>query len=195
MSTAVAAPWWIRDRERFDREMRALAEAGIAAVQDDLAAAVGVLRLDLAHPPLAPLGPDPVRLIAVFPDHYPFFDEIVAGQLPDFGAVAYTLGAGGLLVGLARRTGGALWPAGLLRASALTAAVAGAAWGAGRVLLDGTTTRLVTLVVVGGIGVLAAAAVVLGHRLLGIGSVLTARTSSPSTRADGDPEPRAGMAT
>lgn len=40
-----------------------------------------MLRLDLVHPPIVLLGPEPVRLVAVFPDHYPFFPVHV--EAPD----------------------------------------------------------------------------------------------------------------
>ncbi|HEX5387385.1 MAG TPA: ThiF family adenylyltransferase [Gemmatimonadales bacterium] len=80
-SDAFDSRWWVRDPARLQRELEALAAAGIAAERDSAAEGEGVLRLDLTHPPVEGLGPDPVRLIAIFPDHYPFFPVHV--EAPD----------------------------------------------------------------------------------------------------------------
>ena len=92
-------------------------------------------------------------------------------------SVAYALGAVGLLVGLGRRAGGSLWPAARLRLGGLAAAIGVFAWVVSRAVLDGETARATTVVVLAGVGTLSAAAVLLGHRLLRIESVLTARAT------------------
>lgn len=57
---------------------------------------------------------------AASPEHYPFFDELVAGQLPELGTVAWTLGYyaryAAALRDRAERLGGAWTPATLERA-------------------------------------------------------------------------------
>jgi putative peptidoglycan lipid II flippase len=90
---------------------------------------------------------------------------------------AYTLGVAVLGTGLARRTGGRLWPAALGRVVAVAAAVGAGAWWAGRSLLDGVSGRLGTVAVLAGLGLAGAAAVALGYRLLGVRAALSARAS------------------
>lgn len=80
-SAAFDPRWWVRDPERLQRELDALAATGIGAERDEAAEAQGVLRLNLTHPPVAALGPDPLRLVAIFPDHYPYFPVHV--EAPD----------------------------------------------------------------------------------------------------------------
>lgn len=80
-SSAFDRRWWVRDPARLQRELDALAAAGISFERDKAAEAEDVLRLDLSHPPLDALGPERVRLIAIFPDHYPFFPVHV--EAPD----------------------------------------------------------------------------------------------------------------
>jgi hypothetical protein len=59
----------------------------LARVPDPTAPLIGLARL-------AGVGPATASAIvaAAAPEHYPFFDEVVAGQIPGFGAVAFTLG-------------------------------------------------------------------------------------------------------
>lgn len=99
-------------------------------------------------------------------------------------SVAYALGAVGLLVGLSRRAGGSVWPAARVRLGGLTAAVGGLAWVVSRAVLDGETARATTVVVLAGVGTLSAVAVLVGHRVLRIESVLTERTAPHDAARD-----------
>lgn len=98
-------------------------------------------------------------------------------------SVAYGLGAVALLSGLARRTGGSLWPAGLLRMTGVTGAIGAAAWMAGRALLDAGTPRPATIVTLAVIGAVSGVAVLAGHRLLHVESRLTPRAALPAGAA------------
>jgi putative peptidoglycan lipid II flippase len=103
-------------------------------------------------------------------------------------SVAYTVGVVVLGVGLVRRTGGSLWPAALGRVVATSAVVGLTTWVAGRTLVDGDTTRLVNLATVAGLGLVGAALVVLGYRVLGVRRALSERTAvAPPGAATGVP--------
>jgi hypothetical protein len=67
--------------------VEAISREALARLPEPTAPLTGLARL-------AGVGPATASAIvaAVAPEHYPFFDELVAGQLPDFGAVAFTLG-------------------------------------------------------------------------------------------------------
>jgi putative peptidoglycan lipid II flippase len=92
---------------------------------------------------------------------------------------AYLLGALVLMRGVARRTGGSVWPAGLARMAGLAAVAGVATWAAGRALLEPASGRtheaviVVVLVALGGLALLA------GHRLLGLSAALTRREEVP----------------
>ena len=101
---------------------------------------------------------------------------------------AYLLGALVLVRGLARRTGGALWPGGLGRMMALALLAGTAVWVAGRVLLEPASGRtheavvMILLVAAGGGALLA------GHRLLGLSAALTRRDdAAPGLMASSSP--------
>jgi hypothetical protein len=108
--------------ERVSRE-------ALARVPDPTAPISGLARL-------AGVGPATASAVAaaVAPERYPFLDEIVAGQIPDFGGVAFTLGEyrryAAALTERAHRLGGAWTPT--LVERALWAAVGGKAGPAGR---------------------------------------------------------------
>ena len=90
-------------------------------------------------------------------------------------SVAYTVGVVVLGVGLARRTGGSLWPAAVGRIVVVSALVGTVVWVAAGVLVDGASARLVNLVVVSGLGLAGAGAVLVGYRLLGVRRALSDR--------------------
>jgi putative peptidoglycan lipid II flippase len=94
-------------------------------------------------------------------------------------SVAYTAGMVVLGVGLARRTGGSLWPAALGRIVAVSALAGTAAWVTAGALLDGASARLVNLVVVSGLGLAGAGAVLVGYRVLGVRRALSDRVPVP----------------
>jgi hypothetical protein len=71
----------VRDPERLARELRELAADGIRVERDADAEAAGILRLHLTYPPVPALGPDPIHLVATYPDSYPFF--VVHVTAPD----------------------------------------------------------------------------------------------------------------
>jgi putative peptidoglycan lipid II flippase len=93
-------------------------------------------------------------------------------------SAAYLLGLGVLGVGLARRTGGSLFPAGAGRVVAVAAVVGLAVWAAGRALVDAGSGRLADLAVVAGLGLAGAGLVLLGDRLVGLRGVLSERTGA-----------------
>jgi putative peptidoglycan lipid II flippase len=93
-------------------------------------------------------------------------------------SATYCLGAVVLGVGLGRRTGTSLRPATLGQMAGLAAAVGVAVWLASRWLLAGDSGRLANLVVLGGLGVVGAAAVLGGYRLLGMPGSLTPRAAT-----------------
>lgn len=102
-------------------------------------------------------------------------------------SLAYALGAGILLRGLADRVGGSLVPSGLLRMVVLTGAVAALMWTAGEVTLDGESTRMFTLVVTAALALAGGLVVLLGHQALGLRRLLTQRVpaaASEGTRSD-----------
>src|SRR5690606_11322808 len=94
-------------------------------------------------------------------------------------SAAYPACAAVLGVGLARRTGGSLWPAAAGRVAAVSAAVGLAAWAAGRALVGGETAQLPNLAAVAGIGLVGAGLVIAGYRLTGVRAALTERTPTP----------------
>ena len=71
-------PWFERDPALLDRELAAFAAAGITAIVDEAARAAGMLRIELEFP----AGDAAVRLVAVYPDFFPFFrPEVAAPEL------------------------------------------------------------------------------------------------------------------
>ncbi len=73
--------WWERHPERLEYELRALGEHGIEYERDEHAFRAGILRVRLR----ATVNGDKHRLVATFPDLYPYFRFEVAapdGQLP-----------------------------------------------------------------------------------------------------------------
>jgi putative peptidoglycan lipid II flippase len=104
-------------------------------------------------------------------------------------SLAYAVGVVVLGVGLARRTGGSLWPAALGRVVGVSVVAGLGAWWASRALLDGGSSRLEALVTLTVLGLVGTGAVVGGYRLLGVRGVLTERTGTPpgssGTAADG----------
>ncbi len=105
-------------------------------------------------------------------------------------SVAYALGCAVLLVGLARRVGGSVWPTAIAPIAAMSALVGGAAWVAVDLLLDEPASRVldaavVTAAVAGGGAVLAAA-----YRASGLSRRLTARLA-PAPAAVPPPDPGA----
>jgi hypothetical protein len=78
--------------------VEAVSRAAFAALDTTAAAAVGRPPRAAAPIPalaaLAGVGPATASAVvaAVAPDRYPFFDELVAGQVPGLGAVAFTPG-------------------------------------------------------------------------------------------------------
>ncbi|HEX6417979.1 MAG TPA: lipid II flippase MurJ [Acidimicrobiales bacterium] len=100
---------------------------------------------------------------------------------------AYAVGVVVLGAGLVRRTGGALWPAGLGR-MALVAAVAGiAAWAAAGALVDAGSPRVANLAVVVGAGAAGTGLVLLGYRALGVLGSLSRRSGTPPAGEAGAP--------
>lgn len=102
-------------------------------------------------------------------------------------SAAYLLGALVLMRGLGRRTGGGLRPAGLGRMVGLATLVGTAAWAAGRGLLEPASGRTREVVVVGLLVLVGGAAVLAGHRLMGMGSVLSHRVDRPLTNPSPSP--------
>jgi putative peptidoglycan lipid II flippase len=103
-------------------------------------------------------------------------------------SVAYTVGVVVLGVGLVRRTGGSLWPAALGRIVAVSALSGTAAWVAAGALVDAGSARLVNLVVVSGLGLAGAGAVLVGYRVLGVRRALSDRIPvSPPDATAGAP--------
>ena len=88
---------------------------------------------------------------------------------------AYAVGALVLALGLRRRTGAPLLPAGLGRMVAVSASVGLAVWAAGQALLGDDPGRFADLAFVTGAGVVGAALVVGAYRLLGVTSSLSTR--------------------
>jgi putative peptidoglycan lipid II flippase len=92
---------------------------------------------------------------------------------------AYLLGVAVLGVGLARRTGASLRPAALGRVVAVGAVVGVAAWAASGALLGDDPSRLADAVVVAGVGLAGAGAVLVAYRLLGVPAALSTRAPVP----------------
>lgn len=99
-------------------------------------------------------------------------------------SVAYALGSLALLRGLARRTGGSLWPAGVGRMVAVSAVAGTGVWALSRTLLEPTSSRATLALVVVALVVVGAAAVLAGVQLLGLRSALTRRSSLPTAGGD-----------
>jgi peptidoglycan biosynthesis protein MviN/MurJ (putative lipid II flippase) len=98
--------------------------------------------------------------------------------------VTYGLGVAVLGVGLSRRTGGRLWPAALGRVVAVSTLAGLAAWWASEVLLDAESGRIVTLAVLGALGLAGAGIVLGGYRLLGVRAALSERTAAGTGAGD-----------
>ena len=94
-------------------------------------------------------------------------------------SAAYAVGVAVLGVRLARRTGGALWPAALGRMALVAAVVGLAAWAAAGALVDAGSPRVANVALVVGGGVVGAGLVLLGYRLLGVPGALSRRTPVP----------------
>ncbi len=90
-------------------------------------------------------------------------------------SVAYALGAGVLLVRLARRAGGDLWPAGLGRMATTCAAVGAAAWLVARGALEPAGSRLSDLLGITAIALVGAGVVAVAYRALDLSGSLTRR--------------------
>ena len=88
---------------------------------------------------------------------------------------AYSVGALVLAVGLRRRTGAPLLPAGLGRMVGVSAAVGLGAWAAGEALLGDDPSRLADLAFLAVAGVVGTVLVVGAYRLLGVTSSLSTR--------------------
>ncbi len=115
-------------------------------------------------------------------------------------SVAYAVGVVVLGVGLARRTGGSLWPAALGRVVGLSVVAGLAVWWAAGALLDGGSSWLATLVVVAVLALAGAGFVAGGYRLLGVRGALSTRAAgmpaggsaevpAPSAPVPGTPAP------
>jgi putative peptidoglycan lipid II flippase len=103
-------------------------------------------------------------------------------------SLAYLVGAIVLLVGLARRSGGSVWPQRTATIVLVAVVTGGAAWFAGELLVDGSSGRALDLAVVGAIAAVGAAAVALAYRLLDLPGTLTDRLAAPAgTEAGADP--------
>jgi putative peptidoglycan lipid II flippase len=94
-------------------------------------------------------------------------------------SAAYALGVVVLGVGMARRTGGSLWPAAFGRVVALSTAVGLAAWQVSSAAVDAESSRLADLVTVAGLGLAGAGIIALGYRMLGVRAALSERASVP----------------
>lgn len=91
-------PWFERDPDLLDRELRAFGDAGIKAKIDEEARANGSIRVALEFP--APDGH--VKLLAAYPDFFPFFRPEV--EAPDLKLARHQNPIGGNLCLLGRRT-------------------------------------------------------------------------------------------
>lgn len=91
-------PWFERDPDLLARELEAFAQHDIEAEVDEEARAQGVMRIALNYP-----GPDGrVRLIAVYPDFFPYFRPEV--RAPDMQLARHQSPNGGNLCLVGRRT-------------------------------------------------------------------------------------------
>jgi peptidoglycan biosynthesis protein MviN/MurJ (putative lipid II flippase) len=90
-------------------------------------------------------------------------------------SIAYTLGCGVLLVQLARRAGGTVWPAGLVPMASVACAVGLLAWRAGEALAGSDRGRVELVGVVAALAAAGIALVLGAHRVLGLGDGLTRR--------------------
>jgi putative peptidoglycan lipid II flippase len=90
-------------------------------------------------------------------------------------SAAYSVGALVLALGLRRRTGASLLPAGLVRMLLVSGVVGGAAWAAGQAVLGDDPARLADLAFVAVAGGLGGAVVLGAYRLLGVRAALSAR--------------------
>lgn len=91
-------PWFERDPELLDRELKAFEDAGITAEIDEQLRAGGVIRMILGFP--APEGS--IKLVASYPDFFPFFRPEV--DAPDLKLTRHQNPMGGNLCLLGRRT-------------------------------------------------------------------------------------------
>jgi putative peptidoglycan lipid II flippase len=93
-------------------------------------------------------------------------------------SAAYSVGALVLALGLRRRTGASLLPAGLVRMLLVSGVVGGAAWAAGQAVLGDDPARLADLAFVAVAGGLGGAVVLGAYRLLGVRAALSARDAA-----------------
>jgi putative peptidoglycan lipid II flippase len=101
-------------------------------------------------------------------------------------SIAYTVGAGVLVVGLTRRTGASLRPAALGRIGLVSAVAGVGGWAASQAVLGDDPGRLAALATVMVIVAIGAGVVVAGYRLLGVSAALSARGAPPGTRVAAD---------
>lgn len=99
-------------------------------------------------------------------------------------SAAYGIGALVLARGLARRTGASLWSPVVGRMAAVSAVVGLGAWAASRSLLGTEPTKLIDMSVVGGLGLVGGAAILVGYRALHIPQALTTRVSPAAATSD-----------
>jgi putative peptidoglycan lipid II flippase len=90
-------------------------------------------------------------------------------------SVAYAVGVVVLGIGLARKTGGSLWPAALGRIVAVASIVGVAAWWVADQLVDADSGRGLDLVVVAGLGAVGAGLILLGDQVAGVRRALSRR--------------------
>jgi putative peptidoglycan lipid II flippase len=101
-------------------------------------------------------------------------------------SIAYTVGAGVLVVGLTRRTGASLRPAALGRIGLVSAVAGVGGWAASQAVLGDDPGRLAALATVMVIAAIGAGVVVAGYRLLGVSAALSARGAPPGTPVAAD---------
>ena len=105
-------------------------------------------------------------------------------------SAAYAVGVVVLGVGLARRTGGSLWPAAIGRIVAVSGVVGLAAWWAADRLVDAGSSRVADLAVVAGLGLVGAGLILAAYQVLGVRRALSDREPAvppapgPSTTAE-----------
>jgi putative peptidoglycan lipid II flippase len=92
-------------------------------------------------------------------------------------SAAYSAGAVVLALGLSRRTGAPLRPAGLGRIGLVSAVAGAGGWAASEAVLGEDPGRLAALATVMAIAVVGAGVVVAGYRLLGVPAALSTRAA------------------